>query len=330
MIRFGLVLGGGGYAGTAFHAGVVTALARAGWDARDAAVMVGTSAGAVSAALLGAGFPPREYVSLILEQQLSAEAEDVLTGTGRLRQAPRLPRPRLRPAAPRLLAAGLRRPGTLPRGVLLAAAAPAGTVDVATVSPSYGPRFADWPQKPVWITAVDLRSGQRVVFGRTHVATVAQAVSASVAIPGYFAPVVIDDVPYVDGGAWSTNNADLLLAEDLDVVLVSAPSSSTETWACDAANWVRAPVRLQLLREVERLKAAGKRVVVFQPDRALRRVIGVNPMALGRRGAIALASWSAAAGTIRANGLDAFAPARLAAEDHRDAVGSPGAGGPVL
>ena len=33
-----------------------------------------------------------------------------------------------------------------------------------------------------------------------------QAVAASCAIPGYFAPVVVDGVRYVDGGAHSTTN----------------------------------------------------------------------------------------------------------------------------
>jgi NTE family protein len=55
------VLGAGGLTGTAFHAGVLTALAEdAGWDARDAEVIVGTSAGSIGAALMRAGFPPRD------------------------------------------------------------------------------------------------------------------------------------------------------------------------------------------------------------------------------------------------------------------------------
>jgi predicted acylesterase/phospholipase RssA len=47
-----LVLGGGGLAGTAFHAGLLSATAERGWDARDADVVVGTSAGSTSAAPL--------------------------------------------------------------------------------------------------------------------------------------------------------------------------------------------------------------------------------------------------------------------------------------
>lgn len=295
MTRFALVLGGGGYAGTAFHAGVVTALARAGWDAQDAAIVIGTSAGATTAALLGAGFPAREYVSLILERPLSARAQRVMLGIGQLKPAPRMPRPRLRPASPDLALRALRPSSGLPFGVFLAAAAPAGTVIVDDVSPGYGPQFDVWPDRPTWITAVDLRRGQRAVFGQTHRATLPEAVSASVAIPGYFAPVVIDGVPYVDGGAWSTHHADLLLDEDVDVVIISAPSSAPEPLAADPAQWLRAPIRRQLYREVAALRSAGKTVVVIEPDRSLRDVIGVNSLSLRRRKPVALATLAFAA-----------------------------------
>ncbi len=290
MTRFALVLGGGGYAGTAFHAGVLTALARSGWDAADADVVVGTSAGAAAAALTGAGFPAQEYVSLILEEPLSPAAREVMTGVGALRSPPRPQLPRLRPASPALAAKALRPSAGLPLGVLLAAAAPIGTIDVESVSPGYGPSFVQWPQRPTWITAVDLDSGQRAVFGRTHRASLADAVSASVAIPGYFSPIVIDGVPYVDGGAWSTHHADLLVGADVEVVVISAPSSTPEPVAGDPAHWLRAPIRRQLRREVALLRRTGKDVVVIEPDRHLRRVIGVNSMSLHRRKPIALAT----------------------------------------
>lgn len=301
MTRFGLVLGGGGYAGTAFHAGVLTALARAGWDAREAAVIVGTSAGATSAALIGAGFPPREYVPLVLGEPLGPAAAEVMQGMGRLGPAPRMARPRLRPAAPALLRRGLR--SRLPLGVLIAAALPAGTVDVDRVSPGYGPRFDQWPQQPVWITAVDLISGQRAVFGRTHRAPVAAAVAASVAIPGYFAPVVIDGVPYIDGGAWSTHHADLVADQSLDLVLVSAPSSSADGWTRDPASILRLAARRQLLRELAEVRLSGARAVVFQPDGQMRDVIGVNSMSLTRRRPVAMAAQAFAERVIRQAGI---------------------------
>ena len=54
--RWGLVLGGGGVLGGAWTVGALSALQEVhGLDARDAELIVGTSAGSVTAALLGAG-----------------------------------------------------------------------------------------------------------------------------------------------------------------------------------------------------------------------------------------------------------------------------------
>jgi NTE family protein len=301
MRRFTVVLGGGGYAGTAFHAGVLTALARAGWDARAAEALIGTSAGAASAALIGAGFPPREYVALVLGERLSQDATAVTEGLGPLPLPPRPGWPQLRPAAGHLLRGDLRR--ALPRGVLLAAATPAGTIPVQRVSPDYGPAFQRWPAQQVWITAVELERGRRVVFGRDAHASLAESVSASVAIPGYFAPVVIDGVSYVDGGAWSTNNTDLASLVDAELVFVSAPSSTPDPLAVDLPNILRIPVARQLAAEVDALRSDGRTVVVFEPDRRLRRIIGINSMAMQRRGSIALASAAHASSALGAAGV---------------------------
>src|SRR4051812_24821483 len=52
----GLVLGAGGVVGGAYHAGALAALAEAaGWDARGAEVIAGTSAGSIAGAALRAG-----------------------------------------------------------------------------------------------------------------------------------------------------------------------------------------------------------------------------------------------------------------------------------
>ena len=177
MAKYALVLGGGGYAGTAFHAGVVTALARAGWDPAEAAVVVGTSAGATTAALLGAGFPAREYVSLVLQHRLSAQARTVMAGIGQLKPAPRMPRPRLRPAAPGLAGRALRPSAGLPFGVLLAAATPAGTVDVNAVSPGYGPQFSAWPQRPCALSSSTSAVAWRIRALRPPCASPAQVSS---------------------------------------------------------------------------------------------------------------------------------------------------------
>src|ERR1700728_1635598 len=60
----GLVLGAGGVAGQAYHAGVLSALQReTGWDPRQATVIVGTSAGSVTGAALRVGVPATDLAA---------------------------------------------------------------------------------------------------------------------------------------------------------------------------------------------------------------------------------------------------------------------------
>jgi NTE family protein len=59
----GIVLGAGGVLGGAWMAGALAALNRVtGWDPREADCLVGTSAGAVFAALLAAGVAPARFL----------------------------------------------------------------------------------------------------------------------------------------------------------------------------------------------------------------------------------------------------------------------------
>ena len=72
--RVGLVLGAGGVVGQAYQAGVLVALAHdLGWDPRDAAVIVGTSAGSVTGTLLRLGVPADDLAAWAVEAPLSAE-----------------------------------------------------------------------------------------------------------------------------------------------------------------------------------------------------------------------------------------------------------------
>ena len=68
----------------------------------------------------------------------------------------------------------------------------------------------------------------RVRSTRRAAGTVGRAVEASCAIPGYFTPVTVEGVRYVDGGVHSTTNADLVAELDPppDLVLVSVAMSA--------------------------------------------------------------------------------------------------------
>ncbi len=311
--RVGLVLGSGGLAGTAFHAGVLTALAEAGWDARRADVVVGTSAGSTSAALLRAGFPPEDYVARVAGAPMSAEGERLLAGMPQLVTPPAVPRSGGRgPAAAHLALHAVRRPGRVRVGAVAAGLLPAGSRPTADLVGGLGRLHGDgWPAEPLWICAVRLSDGRRTVFGRDADATVTvgEAVAASCAIPAYFAPVPIGGARYVDGGVHSLCNVDLLAGLGLDLVLVSAPMSTARWWSARPDVGVRAAVRAQLGAEVRAVRRSGTPVVVLHPTREDLAVMGHRGMDASRRPAIARQVHA----TVRARLADGDLLARLTA-----------------
>jgi len=287
-LRVGLVLGGGGLSGMAFHAGVLTALSTL-WDARTAEVIVGTSAGSMSTALMRAGFPPADYVARVTGSSMSSEGRRVLSGLGPRRPAARRGRVVPLPASPGLLRTAVRRPWRLPPAVWASAAMPAGSVPSDPSITAFTTLLPTWPAEVTWVVAVRLSDGARVVFGRDEYPPMGDAIAASTAIPGYFRPVLIGGQRFVDGGAWSMHSLDLLAGAGLDLVIVSAPMSTADQFAPEAGNLLRVPVRRQLDREAAKVRAAGTRVVIFQPDAALRRVMGSNAMDVTRRAPVARA-----------------------------------------
>lgn len=267
-MRIGLALGAGGIAGGAWHAGVLAALAEAtGWDARDAEVVVGTSAGSITGATLRAGLSPADLFASSTDAALSSTGAALLA---RVRTEAsfeaRVRTGRPRPSNPRLLrslASFDPRPG-----VALAGLMPVGVVDASSI----GRRVEElaggpsWPSAPLWVVAVRLHDGRRVVFGRDDDAALGTAVAASCAIPSWFAPVEIGRHRYVDGGIHSTTNADVLADVGLDLVVVSAPMAGH--WRALRANpsaLSRASARLSLDREVAGLGRRGVDVLVLQP-----------------------------------------------------------------
>src|SRR4051794_19508393 len=131
-------------------------------------------------------------------------------------------------AGPSVLANAMRRPWSVRAGAVAAAMLPPGRRSTQPISRGikavHGP---GWPDLPLWLCAVRAADAQRVVFGRDESpqADLGDAVAASCAIPGYFEPVEIDGVTYIDGGAHSPTNADVLTGEQFDAVVVSSPMS---------------------------------------------------------------------------------------------------------
>lgn len=76
---------------------------------------------------------------------------------------------------------------------------------------------------PVFVTAVDIDSAKRVVFGPGYEdrVPVSQAIAASCCVPGLFRPYKIGDRYFVDGEVARTLSADLAVEAGADVVIIS-------------------------------------------------------------------------------------------------------------
>lgn len=304
-MRIGLVLGGGGLTGGAYHAGVLAALAQSGWDARRAAILQGTSIGAITAASLAAGMPPTDMYRRHLGEPLSAEAAALLARIAQhTRESNAELAGSLRPASPELFGAMVRNPADFHPGKMAAALLPDGRMSTESIAHSMD-QLCDgvWPSSRLRITAVRLRDGATVVFGRpgSAIPPIGQAVAASCAIPGYFAPVTIGDQRYVDGGTTSVCNADAVMHDQLDVAVVSAPMAiHSGVHLAPDTPWRRV-VRAQVDREVTKLRTAGVQVFLFAPTSTDISAMGPNPMAAGRERAVARASYDSAAARIAAD-----------------------------
>ncbi|WP_414940217.1 patatin-like phospholipase family protein [Amycolatopsis sp. cmx-11-51] len=280
-----LVLGCGGTLGFAWTAAVLDALhTRAGWDPREADVLVGTSAGAEAVAMLGAGIPAKA----ILGALTGASDGDPLVAAHVRRMPNRFPPvPYPRWPAAKLVRAALRRDIDATAG--LAGLLPRGRGDAGWLR-ELGDALAPggWvPHPATWLMATD-PAGGRVALGSPDAppARLGEAIAASWAIPGWFPPSLVDGRPLLDGGTVSPTSADLLLTRDVGEVVLIAPMSS------EGGAPARGPARLErLLRtamtrrvdaEARRLRAAGVRVVRIEPGTADLAAMGANFMD-GRR-----------------------------------------------
>lgn len=282
-----LVLGCGGVAGAAWTIPVLDELQRAlDWDARDADILVGTSAGAVLAALLGAGVPASRMMAS--ERGELADCtwnHDTDTG-GAL---PPLPGAAL--TGKGLVKKGLR--GEVSALTALTGILPQGRADMRPFT-----RLIDsvvtpgaWAPHPrTWIMAVDAGSGERVALGRDDAPALPlnRAVCASYAVPGWCPPVTHDGRTFLDGGIASPVSADVVIGQGVDEAIVLAPmaSSRPDTPRSPLARLERAARRYMTAivdREVALLEQAGIRVIRLEPGAEDLGAIGFNMMDPARR-----------------------------------------------
>ena len=290
--RVGLVLGGGGVAGMAFHAGALLALHHdLGWDARNAEVIVGTSAGSIVGALLRAGVAPEDLAAWATDAtstQHGRRFRALMRHADRLAPVARVPSPTL-PGwnALRTLAHPTRVPAAL------ISMLPHGLADQSPRLAIIDRLLDQWPTEPLWISAVRVGDGRLTWFGRAQrtgadagprmhtgvdhdVESVrpADAVMASCAIPVLARPVRIGRHRYVDGGVHSPTNADGLAGHDLDLVIVLSPMG--HAWGDTSKSPARRIAQRRLQREVRTLRASGVEVQVVGPDAATIKSMGWN------------------------------------------------------
>jgi NTE family protein len=298
-LKVGLVLGAGGVMGGAWLTGGLHALAtETGWDPATADHLVGTSAGSMMSALLAGGVPPWFMVAHSagetfegLTDARGRPAGDADRAAGAVFKLHR-GLPPIGPGSWRLIANTMSRPRRYPPPALFAGWLPRGFIStdplediVRRVVPE---GWADHPN--LWIVACDYATGRRVVFGRdgSPHADLADAVSASCAIPGFYHPVAIGGKRYVDGGLWSTSNLDVVRDEELDLVICLNPTSSLHpsyAWnpAERIAEFTRRASGRRLGSEAKKLRANGTDVVLIQPTNEDHEAMGANLMSTRNR-----------------------------------------------
>ena len=208
-----LVLAGGGVAGTAWELGVLCSIADA--DRRSPA---GSS-------------PPISSSAPQPEQRSRGRSPAAFRSTSCTRPScvPKPPRSRSTSDKDKLFAdfdavmtnaSGPEDSGRRMGAIALAATIADPTARLATIAARLPVKH--WPDRRILVTAVDAEIGAVTVFTRESGVTLVDAVAASSAVPGVWAPVVIGGRSYIDGGVRSMNNADL--AAGADRVLIIQPT----------------------------------------------------------------------------------------------------------
>ncbi len=238
-----LVLSGGGNAGQAWMAGIISGLRELGTDLGDADLIVGTSAGARTGAQLATGAldqmadmyrrsgVPAVMVHATLPQFLAASMRIIAQA------------PDEQEAARRIAAMG-------PLGGQLASGAGRRSSVAAQIP------VRRWPRQRLLIAAVDAESGRRVAFSAGSGASLLDAVTASGALPGIYPLVPIGGRQYADGGVHSLYSADLAAGHDVVTVLSPIPRNDYLQAKLDAEIAALGPATVHVVTADEESLAA--------------------------------------------------------------------------
>ena len=271
-----LVLGGGGVAGIAWMTGLVFGISERGIDLRTAEMMLGTSAGSAVAAQLGSQLSLKD----LYERQVdpARQAREIAPDPHLLELF------QLALSAPATPIDPVERTRAIGRWALKAPtiAEQERRSVIAERLPSHS-----WPNSLLLLVAVDTDTGDPMIFDRFSGTDLVDAVSASCAVPGVWPPVTINGRRYMDGGARSSDNADLAKGYARSLILSPMGTSLPEMTGGN------------LKRQIEILEAGGGKAHVIEPDNRSRSAIGSNPLSpetripsaeAGRRQGLAVAN----------------------------------------
>ncbi|WP_228289224.1 patatin-like phospholipase family protein [Marinobacter salinisoli] len=254
--KVGLVLSGGGAKGMA-HVGVLRVLEEMKIPVD---VVVGTSAGAAVGALYASGMSVKEIESRFIKLDWVASFKD---DPGRIYKPVRRKKDETRlPLAPGIGvgADGFRMGGGIVAGQNLGFILNELTRDDALVEDF------DLLAIPYRAIATDLETGEQVVMAEGNLA---EAVRASMSIPGVYAPVRRNGRLLVDGGV--ANNLPISVARSMGaeiVIAVDISDTLLESEELTGAFTVVGQLTTLMTRRNtdEQLKLLGERDVLIQPD----------------------------------------------------------------
>jgi NTE family protein len=248
-VRRALVLGAGGHAANAWELGVITGLAAAGVDVRNADLFVGTSAGSRVAVQITSVRPLEELFQRQADPGLQTQESAPAVDFGQWRAA--FVRAKEGPTGINDI---LKRLGSL-SPMLPAVPESERRNEIASGLPVH-----TWPEQNVQVVAVDAESGERRTFDRTSGVDLIDALAASSAIPGLRPLVTIEGHRYMDGGVYSIDNADLATGYDRVLILtLRARVPPTSVVSLEAA--------------LEALRGKSAQVEVIFPDEATEAAI---------------------------------------------------------
>lgn len=235
-LRRGLVCAGGGITGAVYEIGVLAALEDRldGFSLADCDVFVGVSAGAYVGTLVANGTSPSilyrntthprgeglDQLSFF-RPNLGEIASRLVSAPGIVLDALRDLRENPRDVTVTDLVASLA--GLLPSGFFLLDGFEAWLAEWLS-QPGRTNDFRALPRS-LRVVAVALDSGETRVFGEagSEAVPISRAVAASCALPGFFRPVRVDGVDYIDGGVRKTAHISLALKERCGLVLCVNP-----------------------------------------------------------------------------------------------------------